>query len=88
MLNSLDELESTLKARFYLDENTISKEVPVRDMIKTLESENEVFGIVFDGIITQRLADLAQAKNAKLLVGVKLGNVFKKPAGVLLHTKQ
>jgi hypothetical protein len=88
LLNSLSELENTLKARLYSDENTVSKEVPVRDMIKTLESEPEVFAVVFDGIITQRLADLAQSKKAKALVGIKLGNVFKKPIGVLLHTKQ
>lgn len=88
LLGALEELESTLKARFYSDENTMVKEVPVRDMIKTLEGENEVFAIVFDGIITQRLADLAQAKKAKVLVGIKLGNVFKKPSGILLHTKQ
>jgi hypothetical protein len=88
LLNSLTELENTLKARFYSDESTMTKEVPVRDMIKTLESESDVFAIVFDGIITQRLADLAQAKRAKALVGIKLGNVFKKPSGVLLHTKQ
>ncbi len=88
LLNSLGELENTLKARLYSNENTVSKEVPVRDMIKTLESEPEVFAVVFDGIITQRLADLAQSKKAKALVGIKLGNVFKKPVGVLLHTKQ
>jgi hypothetical protein len=88
LLDSLGELENTLKARFYSDEGTMSKEVAVRDMIKTLEGEQEVYAIVFDGIITQRLADMASAKKAKALVGIKLGNVFKKPMGVLLHTKQ
>ena len=88
LLDSLSELENTLKARFYSDENSMVKEVPVRDMIKTLEGQTDVYAIVFDGIITQRLADMASAKKAKALVGIKLGNVFKKPSGVLLHTKQ
>ncbi|MFH0927821.1 MAG: DNA primase DnaG [Candidatus Micrarchaeota archaeon] len=88
LLDSLNELENTLKARFYSDEKTVTKEVAVRDMIKTLEGEQDVYAIVFDGIITQRLADMASAKKARALVGIKLGNVFKKPSGVLLHTKQ
>ncbi|PIT84489.1 hypothetical protein COU37_03095 [Candidatus Micrarchaeota archaeon CG10_big_fil_rev_8_21_14_0_10_45_29] len=87
-LDALGELENTLKARFYGEDGSVISEMPVRDMIKTLDSKESVHAIVFDGIITQRLADLAQAKKAKVLIGIKLGNVFKKPAGVLLHTKQ
>ncbi|MFA5108652.1 MAG: DNA primase DnaG [Candidatus Micrarchaeia archaeon] len=88
LMSSLGELENTLKARFYDASNSMTKEVPVRDMIKTLEAESQVNAIVFDGIITQRLADLASAKGSRVLVGIKLGNVFKKPSGVLLYTKQ
>ncbi len=87
MLTALDELEGTLKARFYSADFTLLKELPVRDMIRSLESEPAVFAVVFDGIITQRLADLAENKKAAVLLGAKLGNVFRKPATVLLHTK-
>jgi DNA primase len=87
LLSSLDELENTLRARFYTAELAATKEMPVRDMIKALEEEKDVYAIVFDGIITQRLADLADNKKIAALAGIKLGNVFRKPASVLIHTK-
>jgi len=87
LMGSLDELENTLRARFYNAELAPIKEMPVRDMIKGLEEEQSVHAIVFDGIITQRLADMADTKKVVVLVGMKLGNVFRKPSGVLIHTK-
>lgn len=87
LLASLGELENTLRARFYNSNLEVIKEISVRDMIKTLEEEKDVHAVVFDGIITQRLADLAESKKAGILVGVKLGNVFRHPTSVLLHTK-
>ncbi|MEM4634089.1 MAG: hypothetical protein QW275_02950, partial [Candidatus Anstonellaceae archaeon] len=87
LLSSLDELENTLRARFYNPALEVIKEMPVRDMIKSLEEEKEVYAIVFDGIITQRLADLAESKKVACLIGIKLGNVFRKPQSVLIHTK-
>lgn len=87
LLGSLDELENTLRARFYNSELVAVKEMPVREMMKSLEDERDVYAIVFDGIITQRLADLAENKKIATLVGIKLGNVFRKPASVLIHTK-
>jgi DNA primase len=87
LVTSLNELENTLRARFYDGEAKMIKEIPVRDMIKALESEEGVNAVVFDGIITQRLADLAENKKVPYLLGVKLGNVFRHPAGVTIHTK-
>jgi DNA primase len=87
LLASLDELENTLRARFYNAELASTKEMPVREMMKSLEDEKGIYAIVFDGIITQRLADLAENKKIGILIGIKLGNVFRKPASVLIHTK-
>ena len=87
LLASLDELENTLRARFYNSELVSTKEMPVREMMKALEDEKDIYSIVFDGIITQRLADLSENKKIGILVGMKLGNVFRKPVSVLIHTK-
>ncbi len=87
LIASLGELENSLSARFYDQSFSQVKEVPVRDMIRSLEEQTSLGAIVFDGIITQRLADLAESKGAKVLVGIKLGNVARKPASVLIHTK-
>lgn len=87
LMGSLDELENTLRARFYDKDLKCVKEMPVRDMIKHIEEEKAIHAVVFDGIVTQRLVDLVEARGAKLLIGIKLGNVFRKPEKVLVKTK-
>ncbi|MBD3390168.1 DNA primase [Candidatus Micrarchaeota archaeon] len=77
--NELKELSKTLKARFYDEDYNMMKELPVREVIKSLEEFKGIHAIVFDGIVTQRLVDLAESKGVKVLVGGKMGNVSKKP---------
>ena len=38
--------------------------------------------VVFDGVVTQRLVDIAGEKGVKFLVGVKTGNITKKPVNL------
>jgi len=87
LLSSLNELENTLRARIYDEQLALKYEVPVRDLIKTLTDSAPVYAIVLDGIITQRLVDLAEGKGAKVLLGVKMGNIFRKPEEMLISTK-
>lgn len=84
---SLAELENTLRARLYDGSGNLKSEIPVRDLIKSLQESEGVSAVVLDGIITQRLVDLAESKGVKMLLGVKLGNIFRKPEGVLISTK-
>ncbi|MCC7552316.1 DNA primase [Candidatus Micrarchaeota archaeon] len=85
--DSLKHLENTLKAKFYDKTYAQIKELPVRDVIKTLENEKEVEAVVFDGIVTQRLVDLAESQGVKYLIGIKAGNIFKKPENLVIITK-
>lgn len=82
-----EEVEGRLIARL-LDRNLeIIKEVPVRDLVRVLKTENtKTSSIVFDGVITQRLIDLAAKKDINYLVGVRLGNVVKVPTSVKIIT--
>ncbi len=82
-----EEVEGNLKARL-LDSNfEVLKEVPVRDLVKLLKSNNvKAQGIVFDGVITQRVVDLAAKRNISILVGVKIGSVVKVPSNVSIMT--
>jgi hypothetical protein len=43
--------------------------------------------LVFDGIITQRLIDIAAEKGIKTIVGSKLGNVSKQLTSIEILTK-
>jgi len=82
-----EEVEGKLIARL-LDKNfEVIKEVPVRDLVRTLKTENtKTSSIVFDGVITQRLIDVAAKKEISYLVGVRLGNVVKIPTSVKIIT--
>ena len=77
--NELKELSKTLKARFYDKDFARIKELSVREVIKSIEEVDGIHAIVFDGIVTQRLVDLAENKGVAILVGGKMGNVSKKP---------
>ncbi|MFH1447252.1 MAG: DNA primase DnaG [Candidatus Micrarchaeota archaeon] len=88
LLKSLEELENTLRARLYNSKLEVINEIPVRDLIKNMGESNGVYAIVFDGIITQRLVDLSDNKNTSILIGVRSGNLHKRPEKMLIHTKK
>ncbi len=80
----ITQLSGTLSARL-LDENSnMINEVPVRDLASALKDSNgSVKSVVFDGVITQRIVDIASEKGIVNLIGAKMGNVVKSP--VSLH---
>ena len=87
LLKELDELGNTLSARFYNSSHERVAEVPVRDVIKKLGEIKDTKILIFDGIITQRLVDLASKQGVETMVGIKMGNVNKKPEGLDITTK-
>jgi len=82
-----EEVEGKLIARM-LDKNlNVAKEIPVRDLVKVLKSNNsKASSIVFDGVITQRVIDLAAKRNLSYIIGVRLGSVVKIPTSVRVIT--
>lgn len=87
LMAELNELGNTLKARLYSGDGALLREIPVRDVLKSIEEIEGIETLVFDGIITQRLADIASGRGVKRIMGVKLGNVAKKPEGLEIITK-
>ncbi len=83
----LEELEGTFKARLLDKEKNIVKETTVRDLAKELKETNEYANsVVFDGVITQRIVDLAKEKDLEYVVGIKIGDVVKMPASLKILT--
>lgn len=81
------DLKATSKARI-LDENLeIIKETKVRELSDELKELDEVKAIVFDGVITQNLADKAAEKNVDYLVGMR-ERLKKKPSGLEILTPE
>jgi DNA primase len=83
----LNEISGSLKA-VLLDENGKEiRTIPVRELTDEIKKGDNVSAIVFDGIVTQRLLDIANNKNVKEIIGIKLGNVVKMPKAVKVLTK-
>ncbi len=81
------EIEGKLIARIVDKNYNLIKEIPVRDLVKTLKNGDlRAEAIIFDGVITQRLIDIASKKEIPCLVGVRLGNVVKIPTNVKIIT--
>ncbi|MDD2778281.1 MAG: DNA primase DnaG [Methanocellales archaeon] len=81
-----EELNGTLSAKLLNSGKKVIKEVAVRDLANVLKESDNVKGVVFDGVITQRILDIAAEKNLEYIVGVKLGNIVKKPLSVKVLT--
>jgi DNA primase len=80
------QLRGTLEAIAF-DENAkeISR-VPVGELTEKLSKMEGANTLLFDGVITQRLLDLAEERNLKLLIGDRVSEVVKRPVNVKIAT--
>ncbi|MDW8169722.1 MAG: DNA primase DnaG [Desulfurococcaceae archaeon] len=88
IIETAKSLNGTLEAVLLDAQWNHVEKLPVRDLVTKLQELNEgsINAIVFDGIITQRLLDVALEKNIKIIVGVKLGNIVNKPREITILT--
>lgn len=85
--NYVEALNGTMNAVLLDAEGKVLKEVEVRNLASALkESNGLVKSVVFDGVITQRILDIAAEKELDYLIGVKIGNVAKMPLSVKVLT--
>ncbi|MDD1754169.1 MAG: DNA primase DnaG [Methanothrix sp.] len=85
----VDELDGTLSARLMDRNRNILREVAVRDLARELKEANgDVNGVIFDGVVTQRILDIAAEKGLEYLIGAKMGNIAKSPVCVKVLTKE
>jgi len=75
-------LEGTLEAVLFNRELKEIGRVPVGELIQKLNELEGVYAVVFDGIITKRLLDVAQAKHIRYVVGERLAAGARPPRGV------
>jgi len=83
----LQELGGTFKARLLDKEKKVVKETTVRELANELKETGEnAKSVVFDGVITQRIVDLAKDKDLNYVVGIKMGDVTKVPTSLKILT--
>src|SRR5436309_1905417 len=81
------QLGGSSTARLLDEGDGVVTEVPVRDLVETLKTAKQTRAVVFDGIITQRILDIAAEMNMHSVVGPKMGTITKQPAGVVVWTR-
>lgn len=85
----IKELAGTLSAKLLDANKNVIQKVAVRDLANVLKETNgDVKSVVFDGVITQRMLDIAAEKNLDYLIGVKMGSIVKQPANVKVITTE
>ena len=81
------QLGGSSTARLLDEGDGVVTEVPVRELVDTLKMKKQTRAVVFDGIITQRILDIAAELNMHSVVGTKMGTITKQPAGVVVWTR-
>ncbi|MHA1969894.1 MAG: DNA primase DnaG [Candidatus Hodarchaeales archaeon] len=67
--------------------STVLKEnIPISELRNTILETNEIETVIFDGIITQRLLDIAYERGVRTIVGARQHDITKKPAKIDIHT--
>ena len=70
-----------------LDENyNVIERTAIKDFIDKLQKVEKASIILLDGIITQRLIDLALEKGVNSIYGYRIGNITSLPKGISLYT--
>ncbi|NJE01744.1 DNA primase DnaG [Thermococcus sp. JdF3] len=67
------------------DKNVLA-EIPVREMTGRLRERKDVYAVVFNGVITQRLIDTVSESGVKYLVGARKYNVVRRPINLKIVT--
>ncbi len=88
VIKEAKKLPGTLEAVIYDKEWKEVKRVPVRDLYETLKEmePGQAMAVVSDGIITQRIVDIASEKKIPLVIGSRVGNIVKKDGNVTILT--
>lgn len=86
VIEEMKKLSGTLEAVIYDDHWNEIKRIPVRDLVDTLQQLPNAYAVIFDGVCTQRLVDVASNKGVKLLLMSRVGNIAKVPTDMLILT--
>jgi len=78
------ELEGTLEAVVLNDQLDILEKMPVSELCIKLKTLDNAHTIVFDGVITQRLIDIAGDKGVERIVGERTSGIVKRPLNIQL----
>jgi DNA primase len=74
-VSKIEEIKESFKAVLFNENKEVIAECGVAELAKKLEEQDSVPAVVFDGVITQRLVDIASSKNTELLIGAAVADI-------------
>ncbi|MEM2147078.1 MAG: DNA primase DnaG [Candidatus Bathyarchaeia archaeon] len=86
IVNIAKELNGTLEAVLLNEKLEPIERLPVNQLAEKLQQTSGVDTVIFDGIITQRIVDIASEKNIKSIVASRVSEAVKPPLNVQLVT--
>jgi DNA primase len=86
IVETAKELSGTLEAVLLDKDLKQVDRLPVREIADKLQQTKDVDTVVFDGVITQRLIDIAEKQNVNYLVAARISKAMKQPLKVKLMT--
>jgi len=86
IVNAASSLKGTLEAILLDDKMKEVGRLSVSELADKIREVEGVNTVVFDGVTTQRLVDIASEKNIKYLVAARVSDVVKQPLNVNLLT--
>lgn len=86
IVETAKELIGTLEAVLLDKEMNKVDRLPVRELAEKLQQTKDIDTVVFDGVITQRLVDIAEERNINYVVAARISKAMKQPLKVKLIT--
>jgi DNA primase len=86
IFETMKSLEGTLEAVLLNEKSEQMERLPVNQLAERLQQAQGVDTVVFDGVITQRIVDVASDKNIKRIVASRVSDAVKPSLTVQLMT--
>ena len=80
------DLRGTLEAVIFDESGKELSRMPVSELAEKIPGVENAHLVLFDGVVTQRLLDLAAGKNIRFVIGDRVSDGAKKPANVNVMT--
>jgi len=85
-IEKIAEVRESFKAVLFDEGKSVLQQCGVAELAKVMEDFDKVYAVVFDGVVTQRLVDIARQKKTALLVGAAVADIENRPPFMKIYT--
>ncbi|MFX0169153.1 MAG: DNA primase DnaG [Candidatus Hodarchaeota archaeon] len=86
VLEQARKIQQTMTAVILDEKFKPIKETHVGEIANEFQNLKKASTLLLDGVVTQRLIDIAEERGVGLIIGVRIGNIVKKPVKLRIHT--